>query len=130
MLFRIQQFFAGFAFMGISAAILNAVYPQLAGEVVESTQNKIVDAIKMVSIRMGWFISFIWVIIRYAPVTPLVSFLLFTLLYVWVTREKTMEPFDQDVVLVALDDDMVLVEKESENWTFVDQENETDWELI
>jgi hypothetical protein len=130
MLFRIQQFFAGFAFMGISAAILNAVYPQLAGEVVESTQNKIVDAIKMVSIRMGWFISFIWVIIRYAPVTPLVSFLLFTLLYVWVTREKTMEPFDQDVVLVALDDDMVLVEKESENWTFVDHENETDWELI
>lgn len=116
--------------MGISAAILNAVYPQLAGEVVESTQNKILDAIKMVSIRMGWFISFIWVIIRYAPVTPLVSFLLFTLLYVWVTREKTMDPFDQDVVLVSLDDDMVLVEKESENWTFVDHENETDWELI
>jgi hypothetical protein len=41
-----------------------------------------------------------------------------------------MEPFDQDVVLVSLDDDMVLVEKESENWTFVDHENETDWELI
>ena len=129
MLFRIQQFFAGFAFMGVSAAILSAVYPQLAGEVVESTQNKIVDAIKMSSIRMGWFISFIWVIIRYAPVTPLVSFLLFTLLYVWVTREKTMEPFDQDVVLVALDD-MVLIGKESDNWTFVDHENETDWELI
>ena len=133
MLFRIQQFFAGFAFMGISAAILSAVYPQLAGEVVESTQNKIVDAIKMASIRMGWFISFIWVITRYAPITPLVSLLLFSLLYTWVTREKTMVPFDQDVVLVddvVLADDVVLVEKESENWTFVDHENENDWELI
>ena len=132
MLFRIQQFFAGFAFMGISAAILSAVYPQLAGEMVESTQNKVVDAIKVVSIRMGWFISFIWVIIRYAPITPLVALLLFTLLYAWVIREKTMEPFDQDVVLIdkgILDDDF-LVEKESEDWTFVVHENENDWELI
>jgi len=127
MIFKIQQFFAGFALMGISVAILNAVYPQLAGEVVDSTQNKIMGAIKMASIRMGWFISFIWVIIRYAPVTPIVSLLLFTLLYTWVSREKRMEPFDQDVVLV---DDVVLVEKESDNWTFVDHGNENDWELI
>ena len=127
MIFKIQQFFAGFALMGISVAILNAVYPQLAGEVVDSTQNKIMGAIKMASIRMGWFISFIWVIIRYAPVTPIVSLLLFALLYTWVSREKRMEPFDQDVVLV---DDVVLVEKESDNWTFVDHGNENDWELI
>ena len=127
MIFRIQQFFTGFALMGISVAILNAVYPQLTGEVVNSTQNKIMGAIKMASIRVGWFISFIWFIIRYAPVTPLVSLLLFTLLYTWVTREKRMEPFDQDVVLI---DSVALVEKESENWTFVDHENENDWELI
>ena len=126
---RVQQFFAGFAFMGIAVAILNAAFPQLAGDVMESTQNKIVDSIKISSIRMGWFVSFIWVIIRYAPVTPLISLLLFTLLYTWFTREKAMEEFDKDVVMVdSMGSDDDVVEKETGNWTLVDHEN--DWELI
>ena len=126
---RVQQFFAGFAFMGIAVAILNAAFPQLAGDVMESTQNKIVDSIKISSIRMGWFVSFIWVIIRYAPVTPLISLLLFTLLYTWFTREKAMEEFDKDVVMVdSMGSDDDVVEKETGDWTLVYHEN--DWELI
>ena len=123
---RIQQFIVGSVFMGASVALINTVYPNIAEDVMITTQSKVVGAIKMATIRMGWVFSFIFVIIRYVPVTPLISLLLFTLLYIWITREKTMVPFDKDVVMVSVEG----VHQEEDNWTFVNHEQDNGWQLI
>ena len=133
---RFQQFFMGFAFMGATITLLNAAFPQLAGDAIESLQKKVLET----SIKVGWVASFIWFIVRYIPLSPLIFLMIFTILYLWFIRlrwvnENSMEPFDKYAVILELgdinnhsEDGYVIVDKESDGWTFV--ENESDWELM